>query len=520
MSGREDIAMSAQHGAADAGPGPSWPAMTLEQVEAALTAPGQPFEIETVSIRGRPTKPGKHAPASLRDLARHARSHGGRDFMVLEDERVSYEAWFRAAAALAGELRAMGVAKGDRVALAMRNLPEWPAAFFAITALGAVAVPLNAWWTGGELAYGLAQSGSKVLICDGERWDRIAERRGELPALEAALVCRADGALAAPARALEDVIGRPPGWAALPDGDFPAAEIAPDDDATIFYTSGTTGKPKGALGTHRNLTTNILTAAYANARGALRRGEAPPETEPKSMLLVIPLFHVTACSAVMMGTLFAGHTLIFMRRWDALEAMGIIEREKVAATGGVPAIAWQLIEHPERGRFDLSSLETVSYGGAPAAPELARRIQADFGAAPGNGWGMTETTATVTRHSAEDYLNRPDSCGPPAPVTALKIMSPDGERELGAGEVGELWAKGPMVVKGYWNDPAATAENIVGGYWRSGDVGSKDAEGYVRVFDRRKDMINRGGYKIYSAEVESALLEHPGVLEAAAVALP
>ncbi|TRO97329.1 acyl--CoA ligase [Glycocaulis profundi] len=512
--------MSAQHGGADAGPGPSWPAMTLGQVESALTAPGQPFEIETVTISGVPTKTWKHAPASLRDLARHARSHGGRDFMVLDDERVSYEAWFRAAAALARELRAMGVVKGDRVALAMRNLPEWPAAFFAITALGAVAVPLNAWWTGGELAYGLAQSGSKVLICDGERWERIAERRGELPALEAILVCRGDGVSAAPARALEDVIGRPSDWAGLPEGDLPEAEIAPDDDATIFYTSGTTGKPKGALGTHRNLTTNILTAAYANARGALRRGEAPPETEPKSMLLVIPLFHVTACSAVMMGTLFAGHTLIFMRRWDALEAMGIIEREKVAATGGVPAIAWQLIEHPERGRFDLSSLETVSYGGAPAAPELARRIQAEFGAAPGNGWGMTETTATVTSHTAEDYLNRPDSCGPPAPVAALKIMSPDGERELPPGEVGELWAKGPMIVKGYWNDPEATASTFTEGWVRTGDLARLDDEGFCVIVDRAKDIIIRGGENIYSSEVENVLFDHPAVTDAALVGVP
>lgn len=492
-----------------------WPKMSLAEVEAALTAPGARFEMGQADIGGVPTRVWKNAPLTLPALHRASRVHGDRPFTILDDERIGFEASFRAAAALAAELGRLGVGKGDRVAIAMANLPEWPVAFFAIVALGAIAVPLNAWWTGAELEYGLADSGAKVLIADAPRWAVIAPHRNALPELAHVLVSRGDG----PAR-LDDVIGAPASWKNLPDRDLPEAEIAPDDEATILYTSGTTGRPKGALGTHRNLLTNILSVGYSNARAALRRGETPAPPEPKVALVVIPLFHCTALSAMLMGTMVAGHTLVFMRKWDPLAAMALIERERVQMTGGVPTIAWQLIEHPERGRFDLSSLDTVSYGGAPAAPELVRRIWEEFGALPGNGWGMTETTATVTSHVGEDYVNRPDSCGPPVPIADLKIMSPDGERELPLGDTGELWAKGPQIVKGYWNDPEATAAAFVDGWVRTGDLARLDEEGFCYIVDRAKDIVIRGGENIYSAEVENVLFEHPAVTDAALIGLP
>lgn len=500
-------------------PDPAWPRMSLAEAEALLTAPGQKFEMETVAIRGVPTRVWKNAPPSLRALIEAARAYGDLPFTVYDDERVSYEANFRATAALAAHLRSLGIAKGDRVALAMRNLPEWPVAFFAIVSLGAIAVPLNAWWTGTELAYGIADSGARVLIADAKRHERLAEHYGELPELRRVLVARAKAPLTG-ASALEDVIGTPRDYAALPDRALPEAAIAPDDDAGIFYTSGTTGAPKGALGTHRNMTTNILSGGYAAARTCLRRGEMPPEPAPKRLLLVIPLFHVTACSAVMMGTIATGSTMIFMRKWEPVEAMAIIEREKVAMTGGVPTIAWQLLEHPERGRFDLSSLESIAYGGAPAAPELARRIEAEFGAAPGVGWGMTETMATVTSHSGEDYLNRPESSGPPVATAELKIMSEDGTRDLPVGEIGELWAKGPMIVNGYWNKPEATAATFVEGWVRTGDLARLDEEGFVYIVDRAKDMVIRGGENIYSIEVENVLFAHPAVTDCALIGIP
>ncbi len=501
-------------------PPAGWPAMSLGQIEAMLCAAGQPFEMETISVEGVATRCWKNAPPSLAALAQIARTHGDKTFLVYEDERVSYDAWFRATATLAAHLQAAGIGKGDRVALAMRNLPEWPVAFFAIVSIGAIAVPLNAWWTGAELAYGLADSGAKLLIADAERLDRIAPHRGELVALGSMLISRSLDALPEGASRLEDVIGAPPAYGDLAPAELPVVDIAPDDAATIFYTSGTTGNPKGALGSHRNMTTNILTTAYAGVRSSLRRAEAPPAPEPAVMLTVIPLFHVTACSAGMTGVMFGGSTLVFMHKWDATRALEIIERERVTATGGVPTIAWQLIEHPDRDKYDLSSLKSISYGGAPSAPELVRKIREVFGALPGNGWGMTETMATVTSHTAEDYLNRPDSCGPAVPVSDLKIMDADGVTELPVGEVGELWARGPQIVKGYWNKPEATAATFVDGWVRTGDLARLDEEGFCYIVDRAKDMIIRGGENIYSSEVENVLYDHPAVTDVALIGLP
>lgn len=503
-------------------PPAGWPVMTRDQVKAALCAPGMPFEMETVEIEGVPTRVWKNALPNLAVLAAHANaSFGDREFVVYEDERVTYGAWYRAVANLAHALQECGVKKGDRVALAMRNLPEWPVAFFAAAVAGAIVVPLNAWWTGEELAFGLADSGAAVLICDAERWDRISPYKAEMPALAHVMVARAGAtAMAEPAITLESIIGSPKSYADLADLPLPDVAIAPDDAATIFYTSGTTGKPKGALGSHRNLLTNGFSSAYSGAATVLRRGDPLPEPTVRASLLVIPMFHVTACSASMIPTIQAGHKIVLLHKWDTVKAFEIIEREKINATGGVPFIAWQLIEHPDREKYDLSSIDAISYGGAPSAPELVSKIYEIFGAFPGNGWGMTETMATVTSHVAEDYLNRPDSCGPAVAVSDVKIMSEDGSTELPVGEVGELWARGPQIVKGYWNRPDATAETFVDGWVRTGDLARVDDEGFCFIVDRAKDMIIRGGENIYSSEVENILYEHPAVTDAALIGIP
>jgi acyl-CoA synthetase (AMP-forming)/AMP-acid ligase II len=481
-----------------------------------------PFEMETAEIEGVPTRVWKNALPNLAVLAAHANaSFGDREFVVYEDERVTYAAWYRAVATLAQALQERGVKKGDRVALAMRNLPEWPVAFFAAAVTGAIVVPLNAWWTGEELAFGLADSGATVLICDAERWDRISPYKAEMPALAHVMVTRAGAAaMAEPAITLESIIGSPKSYADLADLSLPEVAIAPDDAATIFYTSGTTGKPKGALGSHRNLLTNGFSSAYSGAATVLRRGDPLPEPSIRASLLVIPMFHVTACSASMIPTIQAGHKIVLLHKWDTVKAFEIIEREKINATGGVPFIAWQLIEHPDRAIYDLSSIDAISYGGAPSAPELVSKIYEIFGAFPGNGWGMTETMATVTSHVAEDYLNRPDSCGPAVAVSDVKIMSEDGSTELPVGEVGELWARGPQIVKGYWNRPDATAETFVDGWVRTGDLARVDDEGFCFIVDRAKDMIIRGGENIYSSEVENILYEHPAVTDAALIGIP
>jgi len=492
----------------------------LEQVQALLTAPGERFEMEVVDIGGVPTRSWKNACPSAVHLLEAARGHGDAEFIIYEEERLTYDAFYRATAMLSRWLYDAGIRKGDRVALAMVNLPEWPVVFFAAAACGAIVVPLNAWWTGQELRYGLLDSGSKVLFADAERMARIAPYRGELPDLETLVVSRAGEGAVEGATSLEKILGPLKNWANMAVVDLPPVIIEPDDELTIFYSSGTTGSPKGALGTHRNALSNPLSTAYSAMRSVLRRGETPPEAKPRKSLTVIPLFHVTACNANLLGTMLAGASMVFMRKWDVLEAFALIEREKITAAGGVPTIAWQLLDHPERHRFDLSSLDSVGYGGAPAAPELVKRIHDEFNAMPNSGWGMTETSATITHHGSEDYLNRPDSCGPPVPVSDLRIMREDGVTECPIGEVGELWARGPQIVKGYWNKPEATAETFVNGWVRTGDLARLDEEGFCYIVDRAKDMIIRGGENIYSSEVENVLYAHPAVTDAAVIGIP
>ncbi len=505
---------------------PNWPAMSIAQAHAMLTAPGMPFEMEEKLIRGIQTRVWKNAPPTLREVFLAGRVHGQKIFLTYENDRASFEAFSRATIALAHRLQADGVRKGDRVAIVMRNLPEWPVAYFAGAVIGAIVTPLNAWWTGPELEYGLTDSGAKVAIVDSERLERISEHLPNCPDLQRVYVTREEDEIAHPIIfCLEDVIGKVNDWAALPDAPLPDVPLDPEDDATIFYTSGTTGKPKGALATHRNITSNIMAGGLSFARSYLRRGEAPPQPDPnapqKANLLSVPFFHATGCFAVLGPAVAAGTKLCLMRKFEPEAAMAIIEREKVTSAGGVPTIAWQLLEHPNRHKYDLSSLETVSYGGAPSAPELVRKIKETWPKSqPGNGWGMTETSATFTHHMAEDYLARPDSCGPAVPVCDAKIVDPASGRDLGPNEVGELWGKGPNVVKGYWNKPEATAQTFVDGWVKTGDLARIDEESFVFIIDRAKDMLIRGGENIYCIEVENCLYDHPAVMDAAIVGIP
>jgi long-chain acyl-CoA synthetase len=505
----------------------NWPVVSLAQAHAALTAPGVKFETETLNIRGVETRCWKNAPRTLVEIWLAGQSYPDRDFLVYENERATYAAFGKATLALAHDLMANGVKKGDRVALIMRNLPEFPVAFYATALIGAIIVPLNAWWTGAELEYGLVDSGSKVAIMDSERWERLAGHLDHLPDLQRIYVSRQDDEPTDPrVRRLEDVINPVNDWAKLPTLPMPPAPIDPEDDATIFYTSGTTGKPKGALGTHRNIATNILTTGLSVARMFVMAGEPLPDPDPhntpqRSILLVVPLFHVTGFHASLNPAIATGAKVVLMRKWDVEVAMQLIEKERINGTGGVPTIAWQLIEHPAREKYDLSSLDTVSYGGAPSAPELVRQISGTFkGCHPGNGWGMTETSATFTGHLGWEYVNRPTSCGPAAPTGEMEVRDTDGVTVLPVGAVGELWCKGPQVVKGYWNQPEATAQTFQNGWLRTGDLARLDEEGYCFMIDRAKDMLIRGGENIYCIEVENALYDHPAIMDAALVGIP
>jgi long-chain acyl-CoA synthetase len=502
----------------------------LEQVTAELTAPGAIFEMEDVTVRGIAMRAWKNAPPTLRDVLSLSVAHGDADFLVYDGDakgavsgpfdRLTYGEHFRAAAAFAQHLVGeAGIRPGDRVAIAMRNFPEWSLAFWGATAAGAVVVPLNAWWTGPELTYGLTDSGARVVVCDLERAERMAPHAAELTSIERVLVARAGGAeLPGGAVAFEDIIGDVPGDIALPD-----VAIGTDDDCTIFYTSGTTGAPKGALGTHRNICTNLMSLGYGAMRTAARSGVLADPTQPPPRnvyLLSVPFFHVTGCHSILVATLATGGGLVLMHRWDAGRALQLIERERVTTFGGVPAMAWQVLEHPDFGRYDLSSVRSIGYGGAPAAPELVRRLDAMFpGRTPSNGYGLTETSSVTTMNGGLDYRRKPDSVGVPVPVCDVEVVDADGT-PLPVGAVGELWIKGPNVVKGYWNKPEATAAATTDGWLHSGDVARLDEEGFVYIVDRAKDMIIRGGENVYCVEVETVLFEHPAVTDAAAIGIP
>ena len=321
----------------------------------------------------------------------------------------------------------------------------------------------------------------------------------------------------------ESFIGEPGDWAGLENKGLPDVDVGPDDEATIMYTSGTTGRPKGALATHRAIISNILNSMTCQARMFLRRGEQPPEPDPneqRAALLAIPYFHATGSFSVLIPTMLRGDKIVSMYKWDAGKALPIIEEEKITAIGGVPAIAWQVLEHPDRDKYDLSSIQAVSYGGAPSAPELVSTIKKRFPEAmPGNGWGMTETCATATLNIGEDYVNRPQSAGAPPKAVELKVVNPEGET-LPAGEVGELWCKSPANCKGYWNRPDATAETFKDGWVVTGDLARLDEEGFLYLVDRAKDMLIRGGENIYCIEVENALYDHPAVMDASVVGIP
>ena len=491
---------------------------TIAALHEQLTAPGQPFEIAETTVRGIPTRVWANAPASLAAILEQSRLHGDLDFIIYEGERWTFARHYRDAATLARQLvERFGVRPGDRVAIAMRNLPEWSLAFWAASAAGAVVVPLNAWWTGPELAYGVRDSGATVVICDPARLDRLAPERDTLLDVHW-LVARPEDPHPAPEVTVLAEL--------LEGGDdvaLPSVAIGPEDDATIFYTSGTTGEPKGVLGTHRNICTNLMSLGFVTVRGARRSADAvasPASSGRNISLLSVPFFHATGCHSVLVATLAAGNALVLMRKWDAGRALELIEQEHVTMFGGVPAMVWQAMEHPDFARRDLSSLRNVGYGGAPAAPELVHAIERQFpGRTPSNGYGLTETSSVTTMNAGVDYLRHPDSVGVPVPVCDVKVVDDDGAR-LPTGAVGELWIKGPNVVKGYWHKPAATDESFTDGWLHSGDLARLDDEGFVYIVDRAKDLVIRGGENVSSVEVEAALFEHPAVTDAAVIGIP
>ena len=522
------------------------PSVTIAEANATLTAAGEMFEIEEVEIRGVPTRTWKNQPPTLRSVLDLSLAHGDATFLVYEDERTSFAQHYRIACTLAHRLRTtFGVEQGDRVAIVMRNLPEWVMAFWAATVAGAVVVPLNAWWSGEELRYGLEDSGSKIAFVDKERAERIRPFLGGLSDFTTMIVADehragdqrrsalsvhqpAQGSAPVAEWSFELAVGEVDNAAVPPD-----LTVGPEDDATIFYTSGTTGRPKGAVGTHRNICTNLMNLFFLNTRGSLRFGSSasmvPSEGKVQpAYLLSVPLFHATGCHAVMVGNIAAGGKIVMMHHFDPERALELIEREKVATFGGVPAMVMQVLDSPNFSKYDTGSIRGVSYGGAPAPPDLVRRIREAWPIGqPSNGYGLTETSSITSMNSGGDYIAKPASVGPPVPVTDVAIVPEDFEGEepddtipKGPEVRGELWIKGPQVVRGYWHRPEETAKSFTRGWLHTGDVATLDDDNFIFIVDRAKDMIIRGGENVYSVQVEAALFEHPAVADCAVIGVP
>ncbi len=518
--------------------------MTLEDATRQLVAPGQMFELGETVIRGVQTRVWKNCPSDLRVVLELSRGHGEKDFIVYEDERTTFEGHFRSAASFAHTLRdRFGITKGERVAIAMRNLPEWAVSFWAGAATGAILVPLNAWWTSAELRFGLDDSESTVAVVDTARFESIRPHLADLRHLRGVVVTSEDRHAIPPVPdspvpvvSFAELVGDPAPDIALPD-----VVIDPDDDLTIFYTSGTTGVPKGAVGTHRNMCTNLMSLYFVNARATLRgsslagddqsggetAAQNPPSTQG-SYLLSVPLFHATGCHSILVANTAAGNKLVMMHHWDPERALELIEREKITTFGGVPAMVMQVIDSPDFEKRDTSSVRAVAYGGAPAPPDLVRRIKQHFPvSAPSNGYGLTETSSVTTMNSGDDYVRKPESVGPPVPVCEVAIVpedhggdEPGSDLPAGPEVLGEIWVKGPNVVRGYWGRPQETTATFTKGWLHTGDIGRLDDEGFVYVVDRAKDMVIRGGENVYSVEVEAALFEHPAVADAAVIGVP
>ena len=474
-----------------------------------------PFAIDIVDIRGVPTKVFVNAPGSLRLVWDMSAAHGDATYLVYRDERLTFNDVHRQVRALAAWLTEHGVQQGDRIAIAMRNFPEWAVAFWATQALGAVAVPLNAWWTGPELAYGLSDSGTRVVIADDERFDRITPHFADTK-VEHTHVARTDK------------------WRDVVQGDgppLPTLTIDPDADAAIMYTSGTTGKPKGAVQTHRNfgnfLMQGMYRAAMAAAAAPSPAGGAPsstPAARPTApaTLLTFPLFHVGGLHSFLLPFTASGGKVVLMYRWDAEEAVDLVEREQVNSIAGVPTTVFQLLDAAKARGTSLDSLVGISSGATLVPPELVRRIDDQFAsrAAPGNGYGLTETSGAAIANFGAAYVANPESVGRPiSPVIELRIAGLDGE-EVPKGEVGEIWLKGPTVVRGYFGLEEATKESFTDGWFHTGDLGRVDDDGNLYVVDRLKDVIIRGGENIYAAEVEAALYENADITEAAIIGVP
>ena len=501
---------------------------SLSEVRAQLTGPGGMFEVTTEEVLGRPMQVYKDRMRSLREIPQAAIARGDEQtFIVHGDRTYGYRTFVETSNGVAHALaERCGVGHGDRVAVLSQNNPEWCLAFWATVSTGAILVGLNGWWKADEILYGLQDSGSKVLVADRKRFERIADRLDEAPDLAHVYLIDASPEDFPRSAGAKAELHRFDELTAEPTDRFPDTPIAEDDDAVIFYTSGTTGRPKGAISTHRSMIANLQNTLYttvANAMADPEAGNMLGGSGPTVSLLTSPLFHVSGChSGLVVGMLAGVKIVIPVGRFDPAEALRLIEEHGVTVWATVPTMVWRVCEYPGRHDYDTSTVTSVAFGGSPSAEELQRKVAETFPnvRSTSNAYGLTETSSVATVISGADAKRKPDSVGPPVPTVEVRIVDDD-DNPLPTGRTGEVCIRGPIVMKGYWNKPEATAEAIdEEGWLHTGDIGFLDDEGFLTITDRKKDMIIRGGENVYCVEIENRLVEHPAVADAAVIGVP
>ena len=489
--------------------------MTFDEATAQLTKAGAPFEVVVETVRGLPMKNWKNRERSIRDKLASCALRGELPCMVQGERRISYGEFARLCFGAAGRLeRAHGLRKGDRLAVLSYNCPDWLIALFGAVAAGGIGVGLNGWWATEEIEYGLADSGSRFLVVDERLWPRVAPVVSKLPDLEKIFYI---GAAAPP--------GTLPVADLLVSSDVvPTVPLDEDDPFVILYTSGTTGRSKGCITTHRGTIAQVTGIIFAGFAGALAGGATPLAAGSGQLasLLTSPLFHVGGLHSGVCTALTAGAKLVFSEgRFDPEGVMRLIQEERITTWGAIPTMLHRVVHHPKVRDYDLSSLRAISFGGAPTAPETIEKAREVLPIEPSfaNAYGLTETHGVATLNGGKDLLGRKTSVGRPIPVLDLEVVDERG-KALPDGELGELRFRGATVTPGYWNRPDASAEAVRDGWLHTGDLGYRDSEGFFFVVDRAKDMILRGGENVYCVEIENCLAEHPEIDEAAIVGVP
>jgi long-chain acyl-CoA synthetase len=488
-------------------------AQTYEEIVTQLTATGAPFEISVEPVRGLPMKNFKNRERSLREKIQHAAAHGDAECMVQGDRRIGYAEFARLVWGAAHVLeREFGLRRGDRLGVLAYNSPDWLIALFGATSLGGIGVGLNGWWKSEEIRHGLVDSGSRFLVVDERLYPRLEGIRADLPDLERVFYI---GEQPPPGTV-------PIGELLVPSADAPGGPVDEDDPFVLLYTSGTTGKPKGCITTHRGTITQVLGSVFAGVTSAMLEGTNPiiADGGQTVSLLTTPLFHVGGLHTSVCAGLTVGTKLVFSTgRFDPEQVMALIERERVNVWGAVPTMLRRVVHSEKVSKYDLSSLRGVSFGGAPTPPETIEKAREVLPIEPSfaHAYGLTETHGVVTLNPGRALLDKPTSIGRPIPVLDIRLVDSD-RAEVPDGALGELAIFGPTVTPGYWNVPHA--ENLEGGWLYTGDVAYRDREGFLFVVDRASDMILRGGENVYCAEIENALAEHPEIEEAAVIGVP